>query len=298
MVDLYFGLAILVLVAVAAFWMARRLTRNGPGYRCELLAIQVMLLMGWYTLHLWHQFSMARLLPFANLVIIGNWFLPFSGFMAGLAWHRVHGHPLRRLFVVLALPGAAFYSAIYPILGDKPACADHWHDGICLQTTSHTCSPASAATLLLNHGIPATEQEMVDLCLTRGGTTWAGLYRGLKYKTAGTPWDVEFFECSIEDLRLQWERDRRPMILSVGIERGEVIRPEYVTEWGLIPGLPHSVVLFRMVPNNVVVVGDPAQGREVWAWRDMLNLWHGQGIRLVPRDRDAAAVAAVTAARR
>lgn len=290
MADLYFGLGILVLVAAAAFWAALRLTRSGPEYRCELLAIQMMLMMGWYTLHLWHHFSMARLLPFANLVIIGNWFLPFAGFMAGLAWKRVNGPPARRYFIVLALPGAAFYSAIYPMLGSQPACADQWHDGVCLQTTSHTCSPASAATLLKSHGIEATEQEMVELCLTRGGTTWAGLYRGLKHKTRDTQWDVEFFECSLSDLSDRLDKDRYPVILSVGIESGSNVPAEYEREWGLIPGLPHSVVLFRVIPNNVVVVGDPAQGREVWSWRDMTRLWHGEGIRLVPR-RSVAAVA-------
>ena len=36
----------------------------------------------------------------------------------------------------------------------------------------------------------STEQEMAELCLTRHGTSWQGLYRGLKLKTAGTGWDV------------------------------------------------------------------------------------------------------------
>ncbi len=32
-----------------------------------------------------HGAMLARVLPYSNLVIVGNWFLPFGGFMAGLA---------------------------------------------------------------------------------------------------------------------------------------------------------------------------------------------------------------------
>src|SRR5260221_7046371 len=44
-------------------------------------------------------------------------------------------------------------------------------------------------TTLFRSGISATEQEMADLCITRRGTYWQGLYRGLKLKTAGTLWE-------------------------------------------------------------------------------------------------------------
>ena len=65
------------------------------------------------------------------------------------------------------------------------------------------------------HGIQASEQEMVELCLTRAdGTPALGLYRGLKLKTRGTPWNVEVFRSGLEDLR---NADRWPVILLVDV---------------------------------------------------------------------------------
>ena len=90
-----------------------------------------------------------------------------------------------------ALGCGRLLAATWPLLGRTPACSERWDElGTCLQTTDYTCSPACAATLLKKYGIAATEQEMAELCLTRRGTSWQGLYRGLKLKTAGTDWDV------------------------------------------------------------------------------------------------------------
>jgi hypothetical protein len=61
-------------------------------------------------------------------------------------------------------------------------------EGICLQTTGYSCGPASAATLLHHYGVQATEDEMAQLCVTRGGgvrsagTSDAGILRGLRHK--------------------------------------------------------------------------------------------------------------------
>jgi len=35
--------------------------------------------------------------------------------------------------------------------------------------------------------------------------------------------------------------------------------------------------------NNKIEIGDPAVGREHWDVESLEVLWHGQGIRLVPR---------------
>lgn len=284
MSDLYLGVLILSVLSVAGFCMAVKLTRNASSSRCDLFAILCTAVMGWYIARLWDHVSLARLLPVPNLVILGNWFLPFAGFMAGLVWQRMKGTPRRRIVIACALPAVSFYSAIYPMLGEAPACADHWRGDVCMQTTPHTCSPASAATLLRAHGIEATEQEMVDLCLTRSGTTWVGLYRGLKWKTQGTPWDVELFESNLNGVEEQL-RDGRPMILSIGIDKQTPGSEVYADEWGFLPGQPHSVVLFKFIAPRVAVVGDPAIGRELWSWNDLMHLWRGQGIRLVPRTK-------------
>ena len=292
MADLYFGLAILIVLAITGFWMAVRITHRGPGYRCDLLAFEMVLLMGLYIVHLWNQTLLARVLPYSNLVVLGNWFLPFGGFMAGLVWRRIQGHPFRRLAVTAALPVIGFYSAIHPLLGSEPRCEERWQDDVCLQTAPTTCSPASAATLLRVYGITTTEQEMAKLCLTREGTSWAGIYRGLKTKTRGTDWDVEWFECDLQSLRAQVLRDHRPVLLSVGISEETSKTGEYQSDWGLTPGQPHTVVLFNGLGSSACVIGDPAIGRELWAWHDLSKLWQGQGIRLVRRhNTNAVAIA-------
>jgi ABC-type bacteriocin/lantibiotic exporter with double-glycine peptidase domain len=172
---------------------------------------------------------------------------------------------------------AASYSTVYPLLGEHPSCRDSWSGNVCMQTSRNTCSAASAATLLKFAGIEASESEMAELCLTRRGTTWAGLYRGLKQKTAGTGWDVEIFDATIDDLRAS----RQPVLLSVGLKETPRASEDYVNDWGWVPGQSHSVVLLNFLGRDTVVIGDPAVGRELWSVKDLAVLWQGEGIRLV-----------------
>src|SRR5262249_50257934 len=151
----------------------------------------------------------------------------------------------------------------------------------CLQTSRSTCSAASAATLLRAAGIDASEAEMANLCLTRDGTTWAGLYHGLKQKTADTPWDVEIFRGTLDELK---QSSGHPALLSV--ELREKHADSGFAEQGWVAGQAHTVVLFRFVHPTVAVVGDPAIGRELWSAKDLEILWHGEGIRLIRRPRE------------
>ena len=49
---------------------------------------------------------------------------------------------------------------------------------------------------------------MAELCLTRRGTSWMGLYRGLKLKTEGTPWKVEM----VSDRLLAMQSAQQPAL--------------------------------------------------------------------------------------
>src|SRR5262245_11988416 len=60
--------------------------------------------------------------------------------------------------------------------------------GVCLQTSSYSCSPAAVAGFLHRFGVQATEQEMARLCVTRSwisGTSDSGIIRGLRRKLPG-----------------------------------------------------------------------------------------------------------------
>jgi hypothetical protein len=284
MADLYIGLVILGGFSIALFlgslWCSYRISR----LLSDLLAILVVVVMFFYIRHLWYNVRLTAILPFSNLVVIGNWLPPLAGLLAGFAWRRIYGRIVRKTLCTSALAIVAGYAAVLPMLGEPPRCFDEWDgDGICLQTTQHSCTPASAATLLRLHGIAATEEEMAELCLTREGTTWMGLYRGLKRKTQGTRWDVEVIECRAGELP---RTPTEPMILSVGLGSEIAERDESrFAEWGWRPGQGHSVVLLSGSTPGGFKIADPTPGYgiEIWSSMNLEELFQGTAVRLVER---------------
>jgi hypothetical protein len=232
-----------------------------------------------YVAALWNDVYLASLLPYSNLIVLGNWFPPMTAFVAGLAWYRPGGRSrVRKALFLGSLTAMAWFSAFAPLKGEPPACRDVWAGEVCLQTSRYTCSAACAATVLRSHGIAADEREMAELCLTREGTTWQGLYRGLKWKTRGTAWDVEVFHGTLEDLR----RRGGPVIISVQLPEGSN-RAYYTEEWGWVPGQSHSVVFYEFNGEHFVRMGEPTVGLETWHVEELEYLWQGFGVRLVPR---------------
>jgi len=138
---------------------------------------------------------------------------------------------------------------------------------------------------------------MAELCLTRRGTTWQGLYHGLKRKTAGTRWDVEVTQLDFASLRSLAEQSGSPMLLRVGLASNAQVSPEFERELGWRPGTGHSVVLLRFLSNEMVEVADPTPGigREQWTVDEFQTLWDGQIVRLVPRRTGFQPVAAMVA---
>ncbi|QDU40305.1 hypothetical protein Mal4_46610 [Maioricimonas rarisocia] len=281
MTDLYLGVAIMTALSVLLAVVTARVTRNVPNRLCDLLALLTIMLIVAYIVWLWDDITLAHLLPFSNLIIVGNWMTLLAGVLAGLVWRRLRKKSLRRVAAVSLLAVIGFYALVQPILGDPPECEDRWQRDVCLQTSDVTCSAAAAAMLLAAHGIPATEQEMARLCLTRNGTTWKGIYRGLKLKTADTPYDVEIFNEDVDTLR---RSKSGPFLLKAELQEDAPVPPIYHEEWGWIPGQPHSVVLFEFLDNGDALIGDPSIGLEAWSVKDLQVLWHGQGLRLVRRD--------------
>lgn len=277
--DLYFGLLFLAALSAALFGVGRtiglRVSTRGVN---RLSALTVVVLIA-YIVCVWDQTALVRWLPYSNLIVLGNWFPFEAALLGGLASAQSSMPAWRRGLTVTALQLAGIFVVLSPLMGTAPQCGHAWSEGVCLQTTKQTCSAASAATLLQMHGIAATEQEMADLCLTRRGTNWMGLYRGLKKKTAGTEWDVEVFTGSADELR-----SRSPAILSVGLSRLAQADPLYQTELGWTPGVRHSVVLLGFV-TDLVEIGEPTPdaGRERWTNSDLQELYLGQGMRLVRR---------------
>ena len=283
MADLVVGCAVLAALAVALFLLTARAAKFLRPLVCDILACLLVAGLFVYVRTLWYDPRLAHWLPVSNLIVIGNWLPLFAAVVAGLVWRRTAHLPARRLLTIAELAICGVFAAVYPLLGAAPRCGDQWDNlGTCLQTTSRTCSPACAATLLRRHGIPATEQEMAELCLTRTGTSWQGLYRGLKLKTAGTQWDVEVVYGSADEMT---SLRGGPAILSVGLARSMPANTDYTREFGWVPGVNHSVVLNGFNSRGAALIADPAlpMCREQWDAETLRTLWRGYAIRLVLR---------------
>lgn len=304
MFDLTWGFAMLAALAVGAFALGRWFGRVGPLPFAQGLGVAAVVAQAVWVAFLADNIRLAAVLPVSNLIVVGNWTPLLTSFLGGLAWSILPrqaspetvdpasegragrgGRALlvRRLVVALALQGTGWTAAVRPVWGTPPACRDRWEGDFCWQTTPFTCSAACAATLLKAHGIAATEGEMARLCLTRRGTLWQGMYRGLKRKTAGTSWDVEIVRGSFDRLLTVGG----PAILAAGIPRDAQVARIYTERYGWTPGEWHSVLFFGPRVPGRVAMGDPTPGigREEWTEEDLRTLWDGVGMRLVRRDR-------------
>lgn len=280
MSDLTIAASIVGVVSVATFLATVSLARRLPRRLCDALAAGIVILMGFYIRDVWDHMFVAEWLPYSSLIILGNWFPPGIAILAGLAWVRVPPPAARKGFVLLLLIGSAAYSVYHPFRGEVPECENRWNGTVCLQTTQDTCSAACAATLLRHHGISANEQEMAELCMTRAGTTWWGLYRGLKLKSAGTDWEVKVVSGEVAKLT---ELAGEGTIVFVRLTAEAAERYPKFLEEGWIVGTSHSVVLFEVRKDGRCLVGDPSFGLEVWPLSHLELLYQGRGMRLVKR---------------
>ncbi len=284
MTDLYLGIALMLTLGVACFIATRRLANFGPRWVYDVAALLTVAILCGYIWWIWDDVRVARWLPVSNLIIVGNWFLPLLGVLAGLVWKRFPESRWRRSVATGLLFTAGCYTTVNPVLGEAPHCQSRWERArnarLFLQTTDATCSAAAAATLLSLHGIPADEQEMADLCLTRQGTTWKGLYRGLSLKTELSAWEVQVFRGSRDDLRGE---EAYPVLVCAELDPYAPNADNYEQEYGWIPGTPHSVVVLGRTADGSFLVHDPVAGQELWSAREMDALWTGTAVRLVPR---------------
>lgn len=279
MTDLILGAVILAALSLGVFYLTMRLGAKLPPRLCDALAAAVLILLGFYVRDVWDNIVLAKWLPFSNLIVLGNGFPLAMAVLAGLAWNRVPPPMARRVAIVALLFGASAYAVYFPFRGQVPECGDTWENGVCRQSTHDTCSAAAAATLLRMHKLEATEQEMAKLCITRKGTSWLGLYRGMKLKTAGTDWDVEVFSVDADQLA---QNKSYPAIVFMRLTAQVADHhPEYETA-GWIVGTSHSTVLMEMDSAGLCTMGDPSIGRELMPLDDFKQLYEKRGLRLVP----------------
>lgn len=291
--DLFLGAVVLACLASGSFACGFLLVRRmrawvSAGALCGVAATVV--LGSWKC----GSLQTARLLPFSNAIVLGNW-LPLAAgtIMGGIA--AVQRIPVRRRLMLGGILGALAWQTVLidvlspPLQPGQPI----FCDGFCMQSTSTSCSACCAVELLMHHGIPATEAEMMRLCLTRGdGTPELGLYRGLKLKTRGTPWDVEIVSGDFESFR---RPEGVPAIVFVGVGgetlySGKECPPgqEELYTAGSHQRQSHAMLVCGFYGRGTVETGDPSVGRRRRPTADLRRAWTGVGIRLVRRPASTA----------
>ncbi|MCH2212253.1 MAG: hypothetical protein MK110_13195 [Fuerstiella sp.] len=316
--DIRLALGLMGFLSIGIFLGCRRLLRPLPPRALDAVAVGLLLLMAAYLKNVWGQLWIVKWIPLPSVIVLANWFPLILAALGAVVWNRMGGETsgaspketnvssghdstaegtaaessllrrtlvIRRIVMMVIITCAAVWSELYFIPASPPVCGDRWDPPfppmpwrICRQTHNSTCSAAASATILETLNIRATEQEMAELCLTRNGTTWLGLYHGLANKLTGTNYRVEFFECEIDDLPKM--AGHHPLLLCCKLDSATASeRPEYVKEGGWIPGTAHSVVYFGR-SGRIHVIGDPSRGYEPWNDRDLETLWTGQGLRI------------------
>ncbi len=282
MTDVLLGVAIIAALCTAIGLLSFRLASRVSGRVYTAYVLTVVAATVLFAAFVHGRLILARLLPVANVIVLGNWIPLGAAALVGAMLGRRSIRWWRRWLLSLCLVAVATYSLVEPMLGTAPTSGDRWtDDGVLLQSTSASCSACAAATLLRYYGIESTEAELMRLCFTgRSGTPTLGLYRGLKLKTSRSPLAVIAFRSSPDRLLAE---DRWPVLLLVHLEKGADVDPRYESQWGWTPGLRHAVVIFGRVGKDRLDVGDPSIGRKQWTIDDLRVLWHGDGLRLAGR---------------
>ena len=280
MLSLILGIIMWTALGVATFFVGRRLTRDRSRAFGYLLSSIALAWIGVYLFFIRDSVWQTRVLPIADLIVWGNWLMPGVGLLAGVVYQRSRWRVRYKLTLIIGLFVVAFHSSFEFILLPEPWAGNIWKDDVCRQTTWSTCGAASAATLLRAYDIDATESEMVTLCLTRvRGTTVHGQYRGLKLKTADTPWDVEVFETDLQGLRDRLKSG--PAIINVVLKEAPIPSSSLLSPISpLFQG--HAVVVFSMDDHlGTLDVGDSSLGRERWKIDTLHEIWKGIGLQIV-----------------
>ena len=258
--DLYQAVCLVALISALSLLLGLRLSRAGsPQIQLTLQLLALVVGIGYY-LTAWNRPVLTRLLPHTSLIVLANLLPVFGCFFAGMYFRARRICAWRRALVGPATVVLAGYAIVAPLTGQPPHCEEDSGATLVPQSTPFTCSPAVGASLLRLHGIQVSESQMAKLCLTRQGTHWLGLYRGLKIMTQGTEWDVEV--CPFSRQAVQ-ELGQRPAILSLNLDTA---RMGLTDEYGFRANTGHSVLQLGELLSGNLLVFDPSPnyGVEVW----------------------------------
>jgi hypothetical protein len=282
MLDLLLGVSGMAIVCLMAAVAGAKLQKQANWKAVFIALIAATSAMVAYMVWIWDRPLLIQVLPFSNAIILGNWLPVVGSFFVGVCLQTQTIVWLRRMMLGTTLGCLCGYSLISPLLGSAPECSDRQSRERFLdfQTTPQTCSAACAAGLLRLHGIEATESELAELCLTRRGTHWLGLFRGLKIKTAGTEWDVVAEE--ISPLELTSTKNALGVLALTFAAQSA----EHAIESGFATDVGHAVVCLGTTEWGTLEIFDPSPdyGFESWNNRILEDVENVILLRLVSRN--------------
>lgn len=177
------------------------------------------------------------------------------GLLAGLMSVWIEKYPLvTRPFLLAILTLGIIAPYLKPVLAPLQVeleTKDSWRDGVCLQSTSATCGPASAATLLRAAGIPMSEAQIARECHTYSGGT-ENWYLARLFRRQG--FDVEYVKLDLLSGAL-------PVPSIAGVKVG---------------GAGHFVALIAET-DTTYLTGDPLVGRHEYRKEDILKSFQFTG---------------------
>ena len=136
MTDLWLAAGAMTGASAVLFCLGLTLGRRLPPRGGAAFAFAVCAFIVAFTFHLSDHLLLARLLPFSNVIVLGDWLPPAVALLAGLAWRRMPGGPWRRAVLVvplLAICGLRSYGRLF---GDVPPLGQaRWKAGVCRQTS-------------------------------------------------------------------------------------------------------------------------------------------------------------------
>ncbi len=291
MSDLTIAILILGGLCLLALLAGVKVGAHPSGGIRLLLQVAAASLMLCYLVFFWNRPILAGWFPTSGLIILGNWLPIWGSFFLGMyIQSNAVCLPRRTVIGALTLVLVA-YSGFAPILGEPPHVSNREQSMGALQqqTTPFTCSAACAVSLLRLHGLEATESELAELCLTREGTHWMGLYRGMMLKTEGTEWTVAVEEIDQDTVYLV----NSPSILALDIDTS--VFPDEL-DHGFHSEVGHSVVYLGRTSPTCLTVFDPSPdyGIEDWNSEILGCVKGGVALKLVRRSESVGATVDVT----
>lgn len=133
------------------------------------------------------------------------------------------------------------------------------HAGVCIQQTRYTCGPAAAVTALRQLGIEAQEGQLAIQAYSSpvSGTPEDWLCRAIEilYGHQGVHCSIRSFD---------------------SVDRLKGLCP-FIAVVGYAPLVDHYVTILE-IRNDMIIVGDPAIGKEYLTYEDFKKRWRFIGI--------------------